>query len=315
MKLTLWLGIVLSFCITSLGFSQAKKPSIMVMPSDVWCNTNGYMTTFNNQGTIKKFPDYKKALQENSDLLLVISKINQLMADRGFPLKNLESAIKTLESESAEDAMSTSKSGSGLSESPLDKLKKVAKADIIIQMTWTINQVGPKKSITFNLQGLDAYTDKQVAGASGTGNPSFSAELPVLLEEAVLAHLDNFNVQLQSSFDDLFKNGREITLRIKKWDSFSGDLESKYGGEELSSKIEKWVSDNTVQHRFSTTETTENMMLLEQVRIPLYNSDNRAVDARGWAKGLQKYLFDSFQIDAKLVTKGLGGVTIIVGEK
>jgi len=315
MKLTHWVWCALFLGMASIGFSQAKKPTIMVVPSDVWCNTNGYMAQYNDQGTIKKFPDYKRALQENSDLLLVISKINQLMADRGFPLKNLESALKTLENETAEDAMSTSKSGSGLSESPLDKLKKVAKADIIMQMTWTINQSGPKKSITFNLQGLDAYSDKQIAGASGTGNPSFSAELPVLLEEAVLAHLDNFNVQLQNSFDDLFKNGREITLRIKKWDSFSGDLESKYGGEELSSKIEKWVSDNTVQHRFSTSESTENMMLFEQVRIPLYNSDNRAVDARGWAKGLQKYLYDSFQIEAKLVTKGLGGITLIVGEK
>ena len=77
---------------TAIGFSQAKKPTIMIVPSDVWCNTNGYMMEFNNQGKIVKVPDYKKALQENADLLLVISKINELMADRGFPLKNLESS-------------------------------------------------------------------------------------------------------------------------------------------------------------------------------------------------------------------------------
>lgn len=296
-------------------FSQAKKPTIMVVPSDVWCSKNGYMMEFDNQGSVERFPDYKRAFQDNSDLLLVISKINELMADRGFPLKNLESSLKSMQSESAEDAMLTNKSGSDASESPIDKLKKTAKADIWMQVTWTINQTGPKKSITFNLQGLDAYSDKQVAGASGTGLPSFSAELPVLLEEAVLANLDNFNAQLSRHFDDLFANGREVVLRIKKWDSFAGDLESEYDGEELGVIIENWVSDNTVQNRFSTSDATENMMLFEQARIPLYDALNKAVDTRKWAGGLQKMLRDKYNITAKLMTKGLGQASLVIGEK
>jgi hypothetical protein len=270
---------------------------------------------YDNQGTKVKVSDYKRALQENTDLLLVISKINDLMAARGFPLKNLESSIKTLESESAESAMMSSKSGSSVSESPIDKLKKTAKADIWMQLTWTVNQTGPKKSITFNLQGLDAYTDKQIAGASGTGVPSFTAELPVLLEEAVLSHIDNFNSLLQAGFDDWFKNGREIVLRIKKWDSFDGDLEKEYGGAELGSQIEKWVSENTVQGRFNTSDATENMMLFEQVRIPMIDSNGKALDARGWGKGLQKHLKDTYQVESKLMMKGLGQVTIVIGEK
>jgi hypothetical protein len=211
--------------------------------------------------------------------------------------------------------MSQSKSGSGVSESPIDKLKKTAKADIWMQMTWTVNTTGPKKSITFNLQGLDAYTDKQIAGASGTGQPSFTAELPVLLEEAVLSHLDNFNSQLQKHFDDLFTNGREIIIRIKKFDSFDGDLESEYEGKELGSIIEGWISENTVQNRFNTSEATENMMLFEQVRIPLFDANNKAVDARGWTKGLQKFLKEKYQIESKLMMKGLGQAQIVIGEK
>ncbi len=312
-KYILALGMILFLSYSS--FSQAKKPKIMVVPSDVWCSKNGYTMEFNNQGSVERFPDYKRAFQDNSDLLLVISKINELMADRGFPLENLESKLKSLQSESAEDAMLSSKSGSDASESPIDKLKKTAKADIWMQVTWTINQTGPKKSITFILQGLDAYSDKQIAGASGTGLPSFSAELPVLLEEAVLAHLDNFNAQLSKHFDDLFANGREVVLRIKKWDSFEGDLESEYDGEELGVIIENWVSDNTVQNRFSTSDATENMMLFEQVRIPLYDASNRAVDTRKWAIGLQKMLRDKYNITAKLMTKGLGQASLVVGEK
>jgi hypothetical protein len=314
----LYFAILLVLC-TASAFSQAKKPTIMVVPSDVWCNNNGYMMGFDNQGNTVKVPDYRKALQESSDLLLVISKINELMAERGFPLKNLESSLKSLESQSAEDAMLMSKGGGEISETPIDALKAVANADIWIQITWDVNETGPKKSITFNLQGIDAYTDKQIAGASGTGEPSFTAELPVLLEEAVLAHLDNFNVQLQNHFDDMFENGREIVLRIKTWDTWDYDLETEeFGDDGLGFLIEDWVADNTVKNRFSTSNATQTSMLFEQVRIPLYydrNGQQRALDARRWANGLRKYLKDTYEIESKLMMKGLGQAQLVLGEK
>ncbi|WP_052172582.1 DUF6175 family protein [Psychroserpens jangbogonensis] len=304
------------FCLISFG--QAKKPTLMVVPSDVWCNQNGYMLEFDNQGSTIKIPDYKRAFQENPEVLQVISQINGMMAERGFPLKNMESAIKTLESNAVEDNLRSSKdSGASINESPIDAIKKAAKADIIIQLTWTVNKTGPKKSINFNLQGLDAYTDKQVATASGTGAPSFSAETPVLLSEAVIAHMDNFTLSLQEHFDDMFENGREIIVRIQTWDDWDGDLETEFGGEdELGFVIEDWLADNTVKGRFSTTDMTETMALFEQVRIPLYNDKGRAIDARRFVRELSKYLKAApFSIPNKLVMKGLGRATIILGSK
>ncbi len=299
--------------------SQAKKPTLMVVPSDAWCIQNGYSLSFNNQGSVVKIPDYKRALQENTEVLQVISQINGMMAERGFPLKNMESAIKTLEANAAEDNMRSSKeSGSGVSESPIDALKKAAKADIIIQLTWTISSVGPKKTINFNLQGLDAYTDKQVATATGTGAPSFSATTPVLLSEAVLSHMDNFTESLQSHFEDMFANGREIIVRIQKWNDWDGDLESEFGpdDDELGTIIEDWMADNTVKGRFSTTDITENMALFEQVRIPLYNEKGRAMDARRFVRELSKVLKKTpYLIPNKVVMKGLGRATIILGSK
>jgi hypothetical protein len=298
------------------GFGQAKKPTLMVVPSDNWCIKNGFFFEFNNQGTITKVPDYKRALQESTELTIVISKINGLMADRGFPLKNMESSLKTLESENAENAMLTSKGSGGLIESPVDRLKRVAKADIILQLTWTINKTGPNKSITFILQGLDSYTDKQIAEAGGTGASSFSAEVSILLEEAVLAHLDKFNNSLMAHFDDMFLNGREIIVRIKKFDSWSGDLEREFEGRELSTVIEDWMRANTLKSRYNLTDVTENMMLFEQVRIPLYDANGNAIDARGFLRGLQKHLSASpYLIVNKLTTKGLGQAAIVLGAK
>ena len=309
--------LILFIVLSAAVYGQAKKPTIMVMPSDVWCQKNGFMTTYDNQGTQQSVPDYKKALQNDPDLLLVIGKINTLMTDRGFPLKNLESVIKINENQAAQDNVRTSKEGSSLAESPLDKLKKAARADIIMYLTYTVNQTGPKKSVTFNLQGIDAYTGKQIAGAQGTGEPSFSAELPSLLEEAVVAHLDNFNVQLQKHFDDLFANGREITIRVQIWDNGSGtDLETEYGGKELNEIIDEWMSKNTVQGRFSKSESSENYMFFEQVRIPLYNESGKSQDAKDFVQLLRKFLKDPpYNLSCKADMNGLGTGLLYIGEK
>src|ERR1035437_5483288 len=120
--------------------------------------------TFDNQGMSQTLPDYKKALQTDPDLRLVITKMGQIMADRGFPLKDLEQEMKNIEQEGAEMAMLTSKSGAGIVESPIDRLKRTAKADIILDLDFTIKKSGPQMYISFNLKGLDAYSAKQVAG-------------------------------------------------------------------------------------------------------------------------------------------------------
>lgn len=309
MKKTLFL-LVLT-CMASAVFSQAKKPTLMIVPSDVWCNQNGYTTTYDNMGTPTMVPDYKKALQSNPDLLLAISKIGEMMAERGFPLKDLGSSLKNLETEAAEESVTAMDQG-GIAESPVDKLRKVAKADIWLQLTWSVNAIGPKKSLTFNLQGLDAYTDKQIAASSGTGDPSFSAELPVLLEEAILSHIDQFNNQLQNYFDDLFANGREVSLECKRTNDSDVNFESEFDDNELAYIIEDWVSANTREGRFNTSDMSENRIKFEQVRIPLFLENGRALDTRTWARGLQKELRSKYNIKAKLTTKGLGQAYIIL---
>lgn len=301
--------------LTAMG--QAKKPTLMVVPSDAWCKEHGYEQTFDNQGTKEQIPDYKAAVAADKQLNAVISKINILMADRGFPLKDLQQSIKSIGNLSAEDRLIRSKSrGAAITESPLDRLRRTAKADILLEIDWTVNTVGPKNSITYNLRALDAYSNKQVAGAEGTGKGSFSAELPVLLEEAVQDHMDAFTAQLQAHFDDLLANGREVVLDIRVFDGVNIDLEKEYGGYELNEVIDNWLADNCVNHRFSKSDATETMALYEQVRIPLYKANGMAQDTYGFARDLARYLGAApYSIPVKTLNRGLGRCLLILGEK
>lgn len=315
LKAILSISLLTIFSLSVMG--QAKKPTLMVVPSEAWCNAHGYMQTFDNQGTPEDIPDYKAAVSKDQQLNAVISKINILMSDRGFPLKDLQQNVRSISNLSAEDRLITSKtSGAAITESPLDRLRRTAKADIILDIDWTVNTVGPKSSITYNLKAIDAYSNKQVAGAEGTGKGSFSAEVPVLLEEAVQDHMDAFVERLQAHFDDLLTNGREIVLDVRIFDSSDIDLEKEYGGYELNEVIDNWLSDNCVNHRFSKSDATETMALYEQVRIPLYKANGMAQDTYGFARELARYLGAApYNIPVKTVNRGLGRCLLILGEK
>ena len=305
-------------CLSLVAMGQAKKPSIMVMPSDLWCNENGFMTTYDNQGSTAYIPDYRKALMSNPNLLPVISQLNGLMADRGFPLKNLESVLKSIDNSNASMAAMTAADGSGVQSNPLQELRNRAKADIIMQLTWHVTTTGPKQAVTYTLQALDSYTDKEVATSTGTGAPSFTAELPVLLSEAVNAHIDEFCDRLQAHFEDLLENGREITLDIRVFDNDEGiNLETEYGDKELKEIIEDWVNDNTVNHRYNLADDSEVRMNFESVRIPVYDEKGRAMAANHFGRNLVKYLKgEPCNIPLiKQTNEGLGKSIIIIGNK
>lgn len=319
MKFLKVLGAALALLAVQGAAGQAKKPTLMVFPGETWCNANGYTTEMENQGRSYKLPDYERAVSESMDLVNVITKIGELMAERGFPMKDLSAEVRGLRNAEAEDELTvSSSSGASLAETPLERLQRRAKADIRVEVIWQVNTMGPKKSVTYGLRGIDSFTDKQIAAAQGTGAQSFSAEVPVLLEEAVLEKMDNFLSQLQAHFDDMAENGRETTLRIQVFDNGSSlSLEKDFGGEELAEIIDAWVNDNTVKHRYSLSDSSENAMLFEQVRIPLYNERGRAMDARMFARQLQKYLAAApYNITSKIKAGGgLGKATLVLGEK
>ena len=317
MKTKLLPTLLALLSLTMNVFGQAKKPTLMILPSDNWCEQRFFMTEFDNQGTKQKVPNYKQVFQEDVEIGQVISKIGSVMIDRGFPLKDAEQELKSIEARKAEDNMTSSNtSGSSISESPLDKLQNKAKADIVIQIWWKVNKTEQGKSVSFILEAFDAYTSKRIASSTGNGAPNNTDIIPVLLQNAILANIDPFAAQLQSHFDDMFNNGREVLLTVKKWNSWDKNLETEIEGKEITDYVNEWLQKNTVKGRFNMSSATENIIRCEQVRIPLFDGNNNSIDDRQFAKALQKYFKAApFNFEVKLMTRGLGEAIIVIGEK
>jgi hypothetical protein len=264
-----------------------------------------------------KVPDYKLAFQEDTELGQVIGKIGGLLIKKDYSLKDAEMELKNIEQRRAEDNVTQSTAtGSFLSESPLDILKKRAKADIIIQIWWKVNKTGSGKSISFTIEAFDAYTSKRIGSSTGTDVPTNESLVPVMLEKAVNNRINEFTGQMDKFYKDISQNGREIVLTVRRWENAEFYLDDEIDGEEITDHIKNWMHDNAVGGEFNMTDATDNYILFEQVRIPLFDDKGRAVDAREFASGLQKHLRKApFNITAKLMTRGLGEAILVLGEK
>jgi hypothetical protein len=258
--------------------------------------------------------EYEAAFREDAELYSVANKIGEIMAANGYPVKDYMQEYKSLMDEHVEEEVVMSNAGYMLEETPLDMLRSRVKYDIELRVDWMVHQEKNSRSVSVSIAAIDTYSNKQVAAANGTCNAADKI-IARLIEDALNKQMDGFTQQLNNHFTDLTNNGREITLQIRVWDSGSITLEDENAeGVALIDMISSWVEDNTVAGAFNLTSNTDSRAKFEQVRIPMLNAKGRAMDARMFANQLRQYL-KTQGVDSKIMNKGLGEATLILGEK
>lgn len=303
--------LILFLSSLSLWGQKAKKPTIMILPSDNWCASRYFTKTYDNQGEVVSYSDYQRAFLEDSELNPVISKIGELLTEQGYSLKDAEQATKSLNTSIAENQVTySSTNNAALAISPLDILKQRVMSDILIQINWNVT----KEAITFTMEAFDTYTNKRISTATGTSERNKDV-IPIQIENTIKKHIKKFDEQMDKFYQDLQANGREIALNIQVWDNSITNLETVFQDDELLWHIQEWLSQNTVKGQYNLSDATENFAHFEQVRIPLIQK-NRALDARGFVRGLQKHLQEPpYNITSKIIMQGLGKATLVIGEK
>ena len=244
---------------------KAKKPRVVVVPSDRLLNQMGLITETDDMGAKGWVANYEKAFLDN-DLQAALSKFNELMKERGFEVTSLEQELKLVKNDPGHTI-------------PID---------IKIELSYTLKKMGPRRSVMFTLEAFDAYSNKSIASSSGMGSPAIGAELPELLQEAVINHLDKFNSLLQETFESYLTSGRESRLIVETTNGLS--LEEEVNGKAISDYVEDWLRTNCVKSAFSTDEIGEERMSVSQAMMPLFNEHGKALDARGFYRGLTKSL-------------------------
>ncbi len=295
---------------------KAMKPIIMVVPEKAWCINQGFVKAGDPNS-----PDYEKALL-NDDVLNVITKMGGIMQERGYPLKNLQSALDELKNEGAMDMALTSKADGEIVEDELDQLTRVAQADILVNIAFSRTTYGPRNMIEFRVTSIDAATSKQIGGETGRSSAS-GAPISALLEESVLGFIDNFSGSIQRHFEDLMANGREgsVIFKIASDCPLNFESEVELNGEtgELNEIIDYWMNEHTVNGSFTQNGKTRNRLSYEQVRFPLFGKGKfggkpKAINMDGFIKPITQFL-SQFGISVATTPVGIGKAYVVLGGK
>lgn len=301
------------------------KPILMVVPSDVYCNDMGYVQKWTDEnGKVQTIVDYDIFGREDSrDLRLVIASLNEIFKNKGFETQSLEFLLKSMKQEDQENSLIGDDYGldGAIAESPIDRIKRTANVDFIVDLDFEVMEKGMGRYISFNMRAVDVSANaREIAHAHGDGKPSNSATVNTLLEEAVLNHMDMFCKKLQDEFGNMAKNGRQITVKVKRTDNSEYNLLKDtfmFEGEEttLSDLIYYWLQDNTVDNN-PTRTITPNVLTFNQVMIPLTKTGRRGaiqrVDTQDYLTGLQSYLRNNYNIEGTIYMRGPSEVWLIL---
>lgn len=301
------------------------KPILMVVPSDVYCNDMGYVQKWTDEnGKVQTIVDYDIFGREDSrDLRLVIASLNEIFKNKGFETQSLEFLLKSMKQEDQENSLVGDDYGldGAIAESPIDRIKRTANVDFIVDLDFEVMEKGMGRYISFNMRAVDVSANaREIAHAHGDGKPSNSATVNTLLEEAVLNHMDMFCKKLQDEFGNMAKNGRQITVKVKRTDNSEYNLLKDtfmFEGEDttLSDLIYYWLQDNTVDNN-PTRTITPNVLTFNQVMIPLTKTGRRGaiqrVDTQDYLIGLQSYLRNNYNIEGTIYMRGPSEVWLIL---
>lgn len=315
--------LLITAFLTTFSFiiSFGAPPKLMLLPDKQWCNDNGYVDRQELNGRTRVTERYDDAFL-NGTLKNVEAEFKSLMSadGRSFPIISYTEAMSANDDEDALDEMfEGAESGAGVGSSAFEDLMaaKGNAPDIFIKIGWNVEKAGMRKSIIYRVDAVDAYSSKSVATITGMTEPVLSSTSDAIcLMTGLRDKMDEFETKLLNHFDDIQKNGREISLRLRIIDNGSGlKFTDEYDGKELAAIITDWVAENTLNHQFTENQSTRNIMSFDQVRVPIFDERNRPQQAKQWVSKLQSYLKNNYRIVSENNSSGLGTGRLYIGEK
>lgn len=309
--------ISLATTLMIVGSSFAQKPMtpphVMVVPDLIYCKSHGFTQQFNNNGITEVIPDYERALSEDPSLHAVLTQIAQLITDRNSDIVIVD-IIEAINNAKADRAMAAA-NASDESESVDESIIRNSEADILVKVQFDLVKNGPQYSVSYVLNGTDAYTNRNFAPVSGLGKPSTSANPVALLREAVFENMEAFTGKLLSYYQSMVEKGRMVAFEIKTTSTSSVTMNSKVGQYTLREQIEDFLYDNSVDgNGLERVQSGNSFLRYQGVYVPLISTirgRQRKQGAKDVAQKLINFL-ESNGVTAEYKIRGLGKVNIYI---
>ena len=297
----------------TVNVTQQQKPAMLVIPSDQLLQQFGKLKQQESLGKTLQVRDYNGYLLTDQDSKFIISTIQSAFIQMGYPLNDLEQTLKSINEQEMLDAID------GIQKDAKTILLTTAKPDIILELDYNIvtdrSSRDFKKSLTYTLRAIDAFSNKVVATIQQTNFEGNSkATTPAALMEAALAKdSKGFTQQINNHFNTIIETGREITLRVTIDNGVNLTMSDEcLDGDTYSDFIIDWVKVNTLLGAYNMNRNTETEMYFTNVKIKTLNDNGTQYSAYDFARELSKALNKGCGIKSRNTTQGLGMATISI---
>ena len=297
----------------TVNVTQQQKPAMLVIPSDQLLQQFGKLKQQEALGKTLQVRDYNGYLLTDQDSKFIISTIQSAFIQMGYPLNDLEQTLKSINEQEMLDAID------GIQKDAKTILLTTAKPDIILELDYNIvtdrSSRDFKKSLTYTLRAIDAFSNKVVATIQQTNFEGNSkAATPATLMEAALAKdTKGFTQQINNHFNTIIETGRDITLRVTIDNGVNLTMSDEcLDGDTYSDFIIDWVKVNTLLGAYNMNRNTETEMYFTNVKIKTLNDNGTQYSAYDFARELSKALNKGCGIKSRNTTQGLGMATISI---
>lgn len=308
-KLLLQMLFITLTCMSSFGASQIQ---IMAMPDDDWAQARNYGELGRKNKFIKDLmrcfndPEYKQ----------VEAALKAVFQSDQFNLIDPTSLADSDDEDEMEEMTLQDDMGGDVTSNANDDLISKYKPDILIFVSWTKNQIGPRYSITYRLDAKDSYSNKSIATVVGESDVyPMSQTLTGAMTALLNDKSGEFKGLMRNHFSRMREEGREVRLNCNIMSGSDVNFETRFGDKTLKSIITDWVGEN-VQTPNYTLDATQNRMRFRQVCIPLENASGRPYMVSEFVDKLVNYLEHTYGIQCTNKSRTLGlGRLIISGSR
>ena len=298
---------------------EQARPSIMVIPSDQTLKNFNMLKTEKVNGRQYVIRDYQGYLLEDYRAARIISTIQDAFIQQGYPLNDFEQSLKQLDTREAVDM------ADGLEKDAKTLLLTTLQPDIILELNYYSSKDDNKslsltshnykddgnRDVSYNLNAIDAYTNKVVSTISA--NSIKGKSTTDLMQDDLKRQLPKLQKEIVSYFSDILKRGRDITVRITIDKGCKINLSNEsIEGDTYADWIIDYIKTHTVKGAYTMQRNTDKELYFVNCRIKLLNDDGTQYGVFDWARDLQKNLRSNLGLKVSNKSQGLGEVVIAI---
>lgn len=281
----------------AVNATAALSPTIVVVP---------YMTAADGYD----FSAMRKKVEASQLSRYVIDRISEEFRNNGYKTRDFISQLQNSQTSSILKA-----------DAQTDEATMIVQqlpGDIVVTAEVQFNTDANRNSeCTLNLRAVEKQTAGKLAIVPFTSGQYMTTDSMQLANHAVKKIRADFFKQLQSSFEDMIKKGREVFIEINLSQSVDGwdfEQDSPATGDYFKDTLDEWLREHAFQGVYDMSNSTNKFVNI-RLNIPLWDLEkNRSYTLSNFGSDMRKFFKAQLGDDYKAAVTSMGQKLLITIE-